>query len=204
MTHFLLVRHGTTGANGHMLAGWMNGVRLNEAGRAEVRSLGERLAGVRVDAVCSSPLDRTRETAALLAATLGVDPEACGEAGEMLFGEWTGRDFEDLDREPAFQRFNAFRSGTRAPGGETMVEVQARMVAGMLRLRAEHPDRVVVVVSHGDVIKAALAYWLGAPLDLFLRLEVAPASVSTVVLDEHAVRVLGVNDTGNVPAPTRK
>jgi probable phosphoglycerate mutase len=199
LTHFLLVRHGSTDALGRTLCGWTPGVSLNDAGRSEVRALCERLGGLEVAAVYGSPLERTQQTAALLAARFGLEPKLREEAGEIRFGDWTGRDFTALDRDPGFQRWNRLRSAMRAPGGETIVEAQARIVALMLRLRELHPDELVIAVSHGDVIRAALAYWLGIPVDLFRRLEIAPASVSAVVLDEHAIRVPCVNDTGARP-----
>jgi probable phosphoglycerate mutase len=147
---------------------------------------------------------RTQQTASLLGERLGLAPRACEEVAEIHFGAFSGRPFEQLDRERAFQRWNSFRSGTRAPGGELMVQAQARVVAALEWLRTEHPDDVVVVVSHADVIKAAMAYWLGTPLDLFQRIEISPASVSVVQLDEHSAMVLSVNDTGGVPVRRRR
>jgi probable phosphomutase (TIGR03848 family) len=199
MTHLLLVRHGTTDDHGRVLSGDSD-LRLNEAGRAQVRALGARLAQLEVAAVYHSPVARTRETAALLAERLGLQPRACDELAEVRFGAWAGRAFAQLDREPSFQRWNSFRSAARPPDGELMVQVQARAIAGLERLRGEHPDQVVVVVSHADVIKAAIAYFLGVPLDLFQRIEISPASVSALRLDAHSVTVSSVNDTaGQAP-----
>ena len=196
MTHFLLVRHGQTGDHGRTLSGDA-GVSLNDTGRAQVRALGERLCELGVAAIYHSPIARTHETAALIAERLGLPPRVCEEVAEVRFGAFTGRDFVELDRDPAFQRWNGFRSGTRAPGGELMVQAQARAISALDRLRSEHPAAVVLVVSHADVIKAALAYFLGAPLDLFQRLEISPATVSTLRLDEHSAAVLSVNVRGD-------
>jgi probable phosphoglycerate mutase len=78
--------------------------------------------------------------------------------------------------------------------------VQTRIVRAIERLRAAHPGRTVVLVSHGDVIRAAMAYFLGVPLDLFQRIEIRPASISRVRLYDDGVLVLGVNDTGELYA----
>lgn len=112
-------------------------------------------------------------------------------------GEWAGSSFEELGGQAEWRRFNALRSMTRPPGGELMLETQARVVTELECLRRRHPEQVVAVVSHADVIKAAISHLAGAPLDLFHRIEIAPASVSVVGLDENAVRIQRVNDSGS-------
>jgi probable phosphomutase (TIGR03848 family) len=203
MTHFLLIRHGSTAATGHALSGWTPGVTLDDHGRAEVRGLCDRIARLDVSAVYTSPIERTRETAALIAAHFGLEPHVCEGAGEIRFGRWTGRAFSELAGDPTWRAFNTFRSGVRVPGGELMLEAQARFVAALVGLKRQHAQEAVVVVSHADLIKAALAHFLGVPLDLFQRIEISPASLSVLVLSEHGAHVLCVNDTGTVPAPRR-
>ena len=117
---------------------------------------------------------------------------------EIAFGEWTNAAFEDLGRQPQFQRFNSFRSSTRIPGGELMAEAQLRIITGLEKLRRRHPQEIVAVISHADLIKAAIAYYAGIPLDLFQRIEISPASVSILEIDDEAVRILLVNDTGGI------
>jgi probable phosphoglycerate mutase len=80
-----------------------------------------------------------------------------------------------------------------------MLEVQARAVAGLQRLHTEHHAGLIAIVSHGDVIRAALNYYLGTPLDLFRRLEVSPASASVLALQDWGPHVLLVNHLGNLP-----
>jgi probable phosphoglycerate mutase len=79
------------------------------------------------------------------------------------------------------------------PGGETMLNAQMRGMAVLWRLRAQLQDTEVVLVSHGDVIKAVLAHVLAVPLDLFARIEIAPGSRSEVVIYDSDARILGVN-----------
>jgi probable phosphoglycerate mutase len=199
MTTLLLVRHALCDPVGTAIAGRAAGVPLNAAGEEQAARLGARLRALPIDAVYSSPLERARQTAAPIAAARRVAVEVLDGVGEIDFGEWTGRTFAELDGGAAWRRFNSFRSGTRIPGGELIVEVQARAVAALGALGERHPEGVVAVVSHGDVIKAALAYYLGMPLDLMRRLEIDPASASTLVLDVDGVRVLRMNDTGDPP-----
>lgn len=116
--------------------------------------------------------------------------------GELRFGEWTGVDMDRLAGQPQWLRFNSFRSGTAIPGGELMLEVQARTVREVQRLCQRHPGDSVIVVSHGDVIRGVIAHYAGIHLDLFQRFEIAPASLSVLTVEENGARILLLNDTG--------
>ena len=199
MTTFLLVRHASCDPVGRALAGRAPGVALNAAGREEVARLAGRLAATRAHAVYSSPVQRALETATPLAAVWRVPVRECAALTEIDFGRWTGCTLDALAPEPEWQRFNSFRSGTRAPRGELMLEAQARAVAGVLRLRDEHPDEVVALVSHADVLKSVVGYFVGVPVDLCHRLELAPASVSVLEVTAHGTRLLALNG-GGTPA----
>lgn len=196
MTRFFLIRHAANDHSGHAFAGRTPGIHLNAAGQEQALGLASRFSGVPVAAVYSSPLERAMQTAGPIATLLRVAVNTREEFLELDTGSWTGARFDALDGDPGFRRFNSLRSCSGAPGGELMVQAQARMVAGLESLRREHPRQALVVVSHGDMIRAALAHCLGMPLDLMLRLEVEMGSVSTVEIGEEAVRVLGINDTG--------
>jgi len=115
-------------------------------------------------------------------------------------GAWEGMAIADLDQLIDRRRFNAYRSGVRVPGGELMIETQMRAVRQLDLLRERHPNQCVAIVSHADVLRASLAHFLGTPLDLMLRMEISPASVSVVELGDWAPRVLCINDTGDVPS----
>jgi probable phosphoglycerate mutase len=200
MTTLYFIRHGDTPAVGHFIAGRAPGVLLNDRGRAQVEELADRLAAEPIRAIYSSPLERTRETAGPLARRLGLEVRAADELIELDFGEWTGKGFAELDPLPEWRRYNAHRSGTRIPGGELMLEVQARAVAFAQRVCEEWPGAAVALVSHGDVIRAALLHYLGMPLDFYHRIEISPASVSAVALGEYGAQVLSLNATGPKPA----
>jgi len=193
MALFYLIRHAATEGIGRMIAGRAAGVQLSRQGAEQVDALAERLASEPIRRVISSPLERTRETAIRLTKRLGLELKTSGQLIEVDFGDWTGRTFEELDRDPRWKAFNMFRSGTRIPNGETMLEAQARIVSLMLQIHKEDPDTIVALISHGDVIRAALLYWLGMPLDLVHRLEIAPASISAVRLDSFGAQVVLLN-----------
>jgi probable phosphomutase (TIGR03848 family) len=198
----LLVRHALTDfVSQHRISGRLPGVPLNAEGRAQAERLSERLADVPVAAIYTSPQQRARETAAPLAARHGLAAEPRAGLDEIDFGSWTGLTVGELEGSPQWRLFNSLRSSTRIPGGELMLEVQARVVRELKGLRSAHPDGAIVVVSHGDVIRAALLHFLGMSLDHVHRVEIAPASVTVLALEDWGPRLLLLNDTGTLPRP---
>ena len=198
MTRFILIRHATNDTVGKLLAGRMKGVHLNEEGKAQAQRLADDVKGLQIDALYSSPMERAIETAEPLAKALHLQVQISEEFLELDLGDWTSITLADVKAKPAFKHFNSFRSGTRIPGGETMLEAQVRFLKGLENLCRQHPQQTVAVVSHGDPIKAAVAYYAGIPLDLFHRMEISPASVSIVEVFEETARVLLVNYTGGI------
>jgi broad specificity phosphatase PhoE len=201
MTTFLLIRHASHDLLGRTLAGWMPGVHLNELGRAEAERLADRLVTSSIDSVYSSPLDRSIETARPIAARIGCDIEIRETLGEFHFGSWTGRSFADLEGSEGRSEFNTSRSDGRAPGGESMLEVQHRVLMELARIRAAYPDSTVAIVSHGDVLKAAVAHVLGLHLDYLQRFELAPASVTRIAWNDWGPLLVGLNETPAATAP---
>jgi probable phosphomutase (TIGR03848 family) len=192
-----LVRHAAHELVDRALCGRMPGVALNEHGRAQAQRVADRLARERIVAIQTSPLERARETAQCIAAKLQLQAEICEAVNEIDFGEWSGRTFQELHEDPRWAAWNSARSVTRAPHGESMFEVQARIVRHFESLRSRYPEQNVVLVSHADVIKAALLYCLGIPLDGYSRLEISPASISALAIGEWGTKVLSMNE---VPA----
>jgi probable phosphoglycerate mutase len=190
----LLIRHGSNPKVGKGLTGWMPGVSLDEKGRLQAEQLGLELASRSLSAIYSSPLERAIETAQPLARRLGLEIVPNPAFGEVRFGDWQGREYAEIELDPVWRKFNEFRSGTRAPGGELMLETQSRMVSGMLEIGARHRGETVAIFSHADAIKSAICWLLGIPLDFHLRLEILPASVTTVALSDRDVpKVISMN-----------
>ncbi len=213
MTTVILLRHGRTTANtGGVLAGWTPGVQLDEAGTAQVAAVGQRLAGVPLAAVVSSPLERCAQTAAAVVAGRDLSVQTDDRLGEARYGDWTGRAIKELAREPLWKVVQQHPSAAvfPGPGGEGLAQTQARAVAAVRGWNAQlGPDAVWLACSHGDVIKAILADALGLHLDQFQRIVVDPASISVVTYTDTRPFVVRVNDTGGdvsalVPPPRRK
>ncbi len=192
----LLIRHGLTAETGKRLTGRLPGVGLSDEGKAQVDRLGERLAALRVDAMYTSPVLRCRETARGLAKYWGARPIPYRSFAEVDYGSWAGRSLGSLRRTRAWKWLHVTPARTRFPGGESLPEVQVRAVGACEELASRHGDDRVVVVSHADVIRTVVNHYVGAPLDLYQRLEVAPASVSALDLPPEGIpRVITVNRT---------
>jgi broad specificity phosphatase PhoE len=150
----------------------------------------------RFDAIHTSPRNRTRETADAIGDACGVRNEVVPDLDEIDFGaEWCGRSFDELGADPAWRRWNENRAGAHTPAGESLATVRDRVAQHMRRAAADHPGAAVVLVSHADVIKTAITHHLGLPLATIDRLEVAPASISTLVVGAWGAKLLGLNET---------
>lgn len=203
MATVVLVRHGRTTANASgVLAGWTEGVSLDEHGSLQAESVGERLAAVRLAGIVSSPLERTQQTAEAILAAQPSGKKAPSfhvddQVGECHYGEWTGKKLSALAKDPLWKTVQSHPSAVTFPGGESMTGMQQRATAAVRRWNEHFGDKAVyAVVSHGDVIKAILADALGTHLDLFQRICVDPCSISIVDYTKDRPFVLRSNDVG--------
>jgi broad specificity phosphatase PhoE len=151
--------------------------------------------GPSVTAVYASPLDRTRETAAPIAAGLGLEVVIDDGLVELDVGDWTGLELKVARKRKEWATIQRYPSGFTFPGGESFVTMQARIVDALARLRVAHPGETVVAVSHADPIRAAVAHAMGTHLDLFQRVVVSPCSITAIAYGDDGPTVLTVNDT---------
>lgn len=199
-TYILLIRHGENDWVGSdRLAGRTPGVHLNEKGQAQSDRLAERLASQPVSAVYSSPLERCMETATPVAAKFGLSVIPEPGVLEVDYGEWRGRELKELTKTPDWQQVQHYPSSYRFPQGETLREVQMRAVATLERIYAEHPNQLVAIFSHGDVIRTTLAHFMGVPLDLFQRIMISTASISGLAFHNARPAVLFTNYVDELP-----
>jgi len=187
-----------TDALGKILAGRAPGFPLNEAGHRQAASLAACFSPSDLDMISTSPLERTQQTAAYLASRCKIAFTLSSQLTEVDCGEWTGLTFGELEHDPRWVAFNRIRSVTRIPGGEMMLEVQERIVREMEMLRrASH--NTIALVTHGDVIRAAVAYYAGISIDNALRITIDPASVTSIAFEPDLPRILAVNWTPSLP-----
>lgn len=193
MTTFYLIRHGSNDFAGKTLVGRTPGIHLNDTGRAEAERLANELAREPIQHLFSSPMERCRETAAPIAKRLNLEVQILDGLVEVEFGDWTGQEIAEMNSNELWQKWNTFRSGGRIPNGESIWEVQTRMVSVIEKLRRQFPDQVLALFSHGDPLRAAITYYLGMPIDFIHRLELSPASVSVLMIDDWTAKVQALN-----------
>lgn len=202
VTTLLLARHGLTALTGPVLAGRTPGVHLSDEGRRQAEALAGRIAGVRLDAVVSSPLERCVETATAVAADRATAVKTDDRFVECGYGTWTGRPLEELAEEPLWRVVQAHPSAAVFPDGEPMADVQHRAVAAVREWNARLGEKAVYLVcSHGDVIKAIVADALGLHLDQFQRITADPAALTVIRYTPLRPFLLRLNDMGELRLP---
>jgi probable phosphomutase (TIGR03848 family) len=193
-TLVVLVRHGQTPTTGKLLPGQAPGLSLSDEGRRQADAAAKRIAALPgVSAVYASPLERARETAAPIARAFKLAVRIHRGLSDIDVGEWTGQSLARVRRRQEWAIVQRYPSGFRFPGGESFVEMQARVAGAIQQIVAQHEHETVAVVSHADPIKLALAHALGIPLDLFQRLAIHPASISAIAYSRTGPSVLTVN-----------
>jgi probable phosphomutase (TIGR03848 family) len=208
----ILLRHGRTTSNADGTLAGHRPVGLDDVGTAQAASAGQRLAGVGLAAVVTSPLPRCRQTVEL--ALPGVVPAVDERLIECGYGEWEGRPLRTLAKDPLWTVVQAHPSAVTFPGGESMAAMSARAVAAVrgwdARVSAEHgPDALWLACSHGDVIKAIVADALGLHLDQFQRITVDPGAFTVLRYTPVRPFLLRLNDScgsmaGFVPPKRRR
>jgi probable phosphomutase (TIGR03848 family) len=201
----LLVRHGHSSANGEgILAGRLPGIHLTDRGREQADQLADRFRGLAVVRVVSSPLERCLETAAPIAAAVGVEVTVDDDLQECAYGAWTGRPLGELAKEPLWATVQDDPETATFPSdhgyaAESLRGMSDRVVAAVRRHDAEVQESsgdaaLWVAVTHGDLLKAVLAEATGSGLGRFQRFTADPASVSVVRYGGRHTFLLTAND----------
>jgi probable phosphomutase (TIGR03848 family) len=197
-TRLVLVRHAVTSETGPKLSGRLPGIDLSDKGVGQAEATAKRLAALPVRAIYASPIERTTQTAEHIAKCHGLDVQALPGVVEADYGDWTGGVIVELAKTEEWRVVQVAPSRARFPNGESIREMQARTVAALDEVVARHPHETVVVVSHADPIKSAIAHYTGVHLDLFQRVHVSPASVTVFDFHTFGVMMVKCNDTGGL------
>ncbi|MDE3089657.1 MAG: DUF3090 family protein [Chloroflexota bacterium] len=201
MTILLLIRHASNDyLKDGRLAGWIPGVHLNAQGQREADALARRLNPIPISAIYSSPLERALDTATAVAACQKLEVHIREELGESRVGEWSGKTVKELEQTEEWKQMLAHPVGFHPPGGESIEEVQKRIVAALDAIVAAHPKEIVAVFSHADPLKAAIAHYLGMDLNNFNRIAISPASVTVFFFNEGGAHLFRLNDSDKLPA----
>ncbi len=171
--------------------GW-SPVPLNATGRGQIEQLAKRLNGVRMQALYTSPLQRTIESAVILGAALNLSPIHDDQWIETKITGWEGKLWSELEGHPIRQRYYAAPTETRLPDGEMFAEVRKRVVAATDALIAKHREGMIAIVSHADPIRAVIGHYLGLELSASRNFRVDHGTVSILEIEDSigALRLL--------------
>jgi 2,3-bisphosphoglycerate-dependent phosphoglycerate mutase len=200
LTTFLLLRHGETVWNRDgRLQGWQDSP-LSEAGRAQADALAVRLASEHVDAIVASDLGRTRETAAPLAARLGLPLRLDAGLRERCYGEFEGMTWAEIERArpTEYHRLAARDPEYVVPGGESGVQFRNRVVAAFEHLAQRYLDASVAVVTHGGVLGIVYRHAKDIALEMPRTFSVPNAAVNRVRIGAGRWAVESWADTGHL------
>lgn len=197
-----LVRHGESAAadpeRPFPLVDGRGDPELSPTGREQADALARRMRGRAVDAIYVTQLRRTAETAAPLAAFLGLDPIVEPDLVEVAMGEWEGGRYRQriADRDPLAMRVFREERWDLVPGGESNDSLSSRTVRAVERIAASHPGGEVVAVSHAVAISAVLSSATSARPFAFVALD--NASISTLVVSDERWTLRSFNDTAHL------
>jgi len=200
MAILFLVRHGKNGMVGKKLAGRLPGVHLNHEGQAQARRLAAEFSTLPIKAVYASPLERAQETAEPIARVHGLPVETLPGLLEIDFGDWQGKRLKRLKNDRLWKAVQGRPAEFRFPNGESFLEAQRRIAAALSALGEKFGEtEMIVCVGHSDMIRLAVAHFLGLPLDHFQRLRIETASVTALNLHNGKVSFGPINLTFNFP-----
>jgi broad specificity phosphatase PhoE len=193
----LLARHGQSVSNAVRRFQGAQDVALSPLGIRQAEALGLAVGRRPIAHVYASPLERARRTAEIALTGLALPITTVHDLRELSLGEWEGCTVEEIRTRPGDPYAQWVRDPVQClpPGGEPLADVQARVLRVVERITAAHPNGDdVLIVSHGGVISALLAHWLGLPLSSIWRIAVANCSLSEI----SPPRVVSVNETGHL------
>ena len=185
MAIIYLVRHGQNDMVGKRLAGRLPGVHLNTQGKAQADRLAAELEALPIKAVFASPLERAQETAEPIALRHALSVEVMSALLEIDFGKWEGKRLKALKHGRLWKVVQGSPQDFRFPEGESFLEAQQRICKGLVEISDTFKERdQIVCVGHSDMIRLAIAYFLGLPLENFQRIRIATASISVLNLHD--------------------
>jgi probable phosphoglycerate mutase len=192
-TTIYLVRHATHALVDRALVARTPHIGLSPLGRQEAHALAQHFAHEPIASVQSSPQQRAIETAEFIADAVGLPIEIAPQMDEFDAGAWTGLTFSELEGDSLWCDWNCRRGSTHAPGGESMRDVQDRVVDYLTMLHRSDPDSKIVIVSHAEPIRAAVLHYRRLPLDDFARVRIAPGSITTLRLNRDGGEIVDLH-----------
>ncbi|MGH8010999.1 MAG: histidine phosphatase family protein [Candidatus Binataceae bacterium] len=190
----VLTRHGETMWNRQGRVMGRNPVELSPQGRAQVEAVARFSRTIKPDLIVTSPLVRARQSAEIISASLGgIEMVEEPDIAEVMYGRWEGKTYHDLIKDPEYLSYRKAPLERATPGGETIGEVQQRGVGAITRIIAANPERLVLFVSHGDIIRTVLCHFMSLELKHFHRIRIDNATLSAIRLAGSFAEIKFVN-----------
>ena len=204
MTTFYLLRHAHSQANLEgILAGQLPGIHLSPIGQEQAKEFSRKK--LKIDLIISSPLERCIETITPYASKKGKRIIRDESFVEMNYGNWSGEKLKRLSLKRDWRKVKRKPSTFTFPNGESFLSAERRVKNGLRRLYRKYPNKNILIVSHGDIIKLAINAILDLPLDRFQRILVDPASLSVVDVNKTGKSLMHLNvPISNLPTERKK
>lgn len=197
MPRIFFVRHAENDLlQNKILAGRTPAIHLNEVGKEHARYLARQFNGQTIRAIYCSPIERTLETAKPIAEAIGLKVDLADELMEIDFGDWQNTPYQILRENKLWQFVRKAPSLVRFPSGESYIEAQYRVCSFVDSLITQYNDEEqIICVTHADVIRLAIGFYIGLPLDMIKRLIISPASISLLVISNSSAQLIMMNAT---------
>jgi probable phosphoglycerate mutase len=197
VTTVFLIRHAVHEAGSDRLVGCLPGIQLSLEGRRQALALALRLGDKGLTAIHASPRERAVSTAELIAMAAGLDLEIAHAADEVDFGMWSGKSFAELEDDADWRHWNANRANAATPAGERMRDVAVRIAGHIDMLTDQYAGGCIAIVTHAEVIRAAVLHYLDMPVGDYNRLQIDPASITTLATGAWGARLCGLNEAAS-------
>jgi alpha-ribazole phosphatase len=202
LARFFLVRHGETIWNRQRKYQGQSDIPLTDEGRIQARTLSERLKDEKIDVIYASNLDRTIETAEIIAKNHGRKVLTAPLMRELSFGIWEGMTYDEIIQKwpQEFEKWQDDPYNEKPPEGETLTELCERVSKFLMEAANKHPDSRILVVSHAGPIRAVLSVLLNLKQDFFWKFKISNTSLTIIEYDglkrlsESDAFIVTVND----------
>jgi 2,3-bisphosphoglycerate-dependent phosphoglycerate mutase len=197
-TRIIAVRHGETSWNVDARIQGQLDIGLNDTGRWQARRVGEALASEDITAVYSSDLGRAHETAQAVAEVAGIPVVADEGLRERSFGIFEGKTFDEIHEtwpDHAHNWRKRIPEWQPPEGGESLLELRARVTRTMHELAARHPGEQIVVVAHGGVLDTLYRIATGQEVNSPRTWELPNGAINRLLWTPEGFTLVGWSDT---------
>lgn len=200
MTRVILVRHARTSWNDQGKYGGHTDISLDELGKEQIQKVAQRLNKYPVKAVYASDLQRAYETALSIAQAHDLQVEKFGDLREINFGQWEGKTYNEIvsQQQELMEAWLKDPFNTRIPDGETMTEMQKRVVGCLLSIIARHPDETIVIVTHAGPIWTIISHIIEVPLHYYWRIKQSNTAVNIIDFYDQQGIICLLNDVSHL------